>query len=60
VKAANGRPVVPAGNDALHVSSVGVAVWPPMVLGLHVTVLCGCPSSQIAPRPLLEPGMKLL
>ena len=31
-------PPMPASIDAVHVSSVGVAVCPPMVEGLHVAV----------------------
>jgi hypothetical protein len=37
-KASNCGPVVPAGNDAVHVSSVGVAVMPPSLGGTHVAV----------------------
>ena len=32
------RSVAPAGNDAVHVPSVGVAVWSPTVGGMHVAV----------------------
>ena len=40
-KRRNSDPVKPS-DDAVHVSSVGVAVWPLMVEGLHV--VCGASS----------------
>lgn len=48
-KALNCARVEPAGNLAIHVSSVGIAIWPPTVGGLHgvVTVTVVVPSGQV-------------